>query len=384
MSSGSAAASFTEAGGHRHFGGGLFAGEKGGLQALRLRELPEHAVAVLAAVGLPGVGEGNVVERPLVDDELVADGFGFALGDGPVAGEGPARADAHLRVDVPRQRIAGIFRMIEDGDVRLVAATGELQADIDPNGALAVGAFVALAVAVDHGACRAGAPGHAHEKPAVVVLRDRQIDEAFAFPFEIEEVAIAAVPHGPGLGLGHDRLPRGVEEMVDGGPFYFATLRDEHRGGDAAPVAAGRILGVVAAVDAGEPPIKAGLVRVMVRAEFAEDALPVGRDDRMQVRPEIGPGVLSEDRLRDLIAIDGEGVRGGILTQCQIGRVSGGQGGGQEHAGEAEEGRHHGGGIKVRGVVRLTFRSRAEARGHKHSRPLLFPGRRRRGTMSAR
>jgi hypothetical protein len=145
-----------EAGRDGHLGGGLFAGEEGGGFALGLGEAPEHGVGALAGVGFPRIGEREIVEGAGVDDELVADDFGFALGDGPIAGDGAARADAHLAVDAPGERVAGIFRMIEHGDVGEVGAAIDFQADIDPEGALAGGAVVALAVAVDHAAlqCR--------------------------------------------------------------------------------------------------------------------------------------------------------------------------------------------------------------------------------------
>ena len=243
-----------EAVGDRHFFDGLLAGERGRLQALGLGEAPENGVVVFAGVGLPSLGHLDVVEFAGVDDELVADGLGLALGDLPVAGNGAARADAHLAVDAPRERVVGVFRMIEDRDVCLIGAAFELEADVDPECALAGGPLVLLAVAVDHGAVHAGAPRHTDEKPAVVEFRDGHIDETLALPLEIEQVAIAAVAHGPRLRLGHDRLAGVVEHAVDGGPLHHVAVIGEDLAGDAAPVAVGGIVKIVAAVDAGQAP----------------------------------------------------------------------------------------------------------------------------------
>ena len=265
-----------EASGDGHFGGGLFAGEEGRLEALGLGEAPKDAVVGLAGVGLPALGHLEVVECAGVDDELMADGLSLALGDGPVAGDSAARADAELAIDAPRERVVGVFRMIEHGDVRLVGAALEFETDVDPDRALTGGAVVALAVAVDHGALHASAPRHADEEPAVFIFRDGEIDETLAPPFEIKQVAVATVAHGPRLRLGHDRLPGAVEEMVNSGPFDFAALRDDRLAGDAAPVAVVGVVEIVSAVDAREAPVDAGLVLVVIGAKFGEDALAVG------------------------------------------------------------------------------------------------------------
>ena len=325
-----------EAGGDGHFGGGLFAGEEGGPQALGLGEAPKDAVVVLAGVGLPALGHLEVVEFAGVDDELMADGLGLALGDRPVAGDGTARTHAHLAVDTPRERVVGVFRMIEHGDVRLVGPALEFEADVDPERALAGGPLVLLAVAVDDGALHAGAPGHADEEPAVFIFRDGNIDETLAFPFKIEKVTVTAVAHGPGLCLRHDRLAGGVEHMVEGGPFHRAAVLGEDFAGYAAPVAIGGIVEIVAAVDAREAPVDAGLVLVVAGAELGEHALPVGRNDRVQVGAKIGFRVLREDGCDDVVTIHGDRVRAGVLAQREVGGVGGGQGGGEEGDVETE------------------------------------------------
>lgn len=57
------------------------------------------------------------------------------------------------------------------------------------------------------------------------------------------------------------------------------------------------IVEVIASIEAGEPPVDAGLVRVVVGARLGEGAAPVERDDGMQVRPLIRPGDRGEDRV---------------------------------------------------------------------------------------
>ena len=219
--------------------------------------------------------------------------------------------------------------MIKDRDVCLIGATFELQADIQPDSALCGGKLVALTAAVHHAAFHAGSPRHAEEKPAVIVFCEGEIDQSFAFPFEIEEVTAAVVAHGPDLCFGHDRLARRVEEVVNGGPLDLATLRNDQLTRDASPVTVVGIVKVVAAIDAGESPEESGLVLVMPRAEFGEHVRTVRGDDRMKVGTEIRPGVLGEDRLRDIVTIDRDRVRGRVLAQREVGSAGRMEGGGE-------------------------------------------------------
>ena len=342
-----------EAGGGRHLGDGLFAGEENGFFALVAGDAPHGAVHGFAAEVAPSLVEFQVVKIAGVDDELVAEGGGFALGDFPVAEDGAARADAELVIDAPRRGIAVVFRMIENGDVGLVVATVELEADVGPDGALAVGAGVALAGVVDDGGFHAGAPRHAKEEAAVGVFADGEIDEGLAGPLEFEDVALDFVVERPELGLGHDRFAGLVEEVVGGGPFNLRALRDDGGAGDAAPVTVAGVVEIVAAVEAGETPVEAGLVFVMAGAELGEDAFAVGGFDRVDVGPEIGAGVLREDGLLFAGAEDGDGFGDGVFAEGELDGEGGGDGaaGGDAKQGKEAERTHgetHGRGVAGR------------------------------------
>lgn len=130
---------------------------------------------------------------------------------GPVAGDGAARTEAQPGVDAPRERTAGIFRRIEDGDGRLNGAAGEFEADVGPKGAWAGGAVVAPTVAVDHPALQAGASRAADEAPAAVGLRDGETDEGRALPCALKPVTVASVASDRRPGCGRDRRAGGVE-----------------------------------------------------------------------------------------------------------------------------------------------------------------------------
>ena len=81
---------------------------------------------------------------------------------------------------------------------------------------------------------------------------------------------------------------------------------------------------IVAAVHAGEPPVQAGLVPVMAGAVLGEHAVAIWPDNRMQVWPVIGGGVLRDKRLGQAVAVDGD--RAGALVEPGLNRSSGGSG----------------------------------------------------------
>src|SRR5688572_28046758 len=89
--------------------------------------------------------------------------------------------------------------MIEQRDVCEVGAALELEADVEPHGALGVGARVTLAVAVDRRALHAIAPGHPDEESSVCILVHHHVDHSISLAFEIDDVAIAAIAHRPCL-----------------------------------------------------------------------------------------------------------------------------------------------------------------------------------------
>ena len=82
---------------------------------------------------------------------------------------------------------------------------------------------------------------------------------------------------------------------------------------------------IVAAIHAGEPPVQAGLVPVMAGAVLGEHAVAIWPDNRVQVWPMIGGGVLCDERFGQAVAVDGD--RAGVLVEPGLKR--GGGGGGQ-------------------------------------------------------
>ena len=140
------------AGDHRHRRRRLIGREERFVASFALRDAPERFREVgrpVAAVLAPRLRHLDVVERAGVDDEAMADDFGLAGLDGPVGQARPRRADAELTVDAPGLGIAGVVGMVEDRDVREIAAALDLHPDVDPHRALTLGALVALARGVD-------------------------------------------------------------------------------------------------------------------------------------------------------------------------------------------------------------------------------------------
>ena len=228
----------------------------------------------------------------------MADDFGLAGLDGPVGQAGPGRPDAELAVDAPGLGIPRVVGVVEDRDVRQIAAAIDLHRDVDPHRALALGARVALTRRVDDLGPHALAPRHAQEQAAVVVLADGHFGLRFTTPLEVEQEPAVLFAHRPPLGFGQDGVLRLVEQVVDRLPanLVAARLRDGER--HSPPVVSLRVVEVVAAVHTRETPVEASLVLVVVGAEFGDHALAVGSRDRMEIRPGVGPGVLGQDRDR--------------------------------------------------------------------------------------
>ncbi len=249
----------------------------------------------MPAVFGPRCRQGDVVERTGVGNEAMANDFDVAFLDGPVGVTRARCSDAELIVDTPRQRVAGIVRVVEERDVRKIVAPLDLHRDVDPHRALAFGTRVALPRGIDDFGPHPRLPRHAEEEAAVVVLADRYVDASIAAPLEIEKKSPAILTNRPSLGLGEHRVAGGVQQVVNRLPADYVAARLRDRGGDATPIVALPVVEIVAAVEAREAPIEAGLMFVMFRAELGEDALAVGRGDRMDVRPRIRRGILGDD-----------------------------------------------------------------------------------------
>ena len=246
------------------------------------------------------------------------DDFGLTLLDRPVAFARSRRADAELAVHSPGLRVAGVVRVVEDRDVRKIGASFDLQTDVDPQCALALGAFVALSRRVDDLAGDSLAPRHAQEEPAIVVLADGHVGPGFASPFQIQLEGAVPFAHRPALGVGQDVFLRlGIEQVVDGLPSDLVATLLRDGGRDSPPVVARRIVEEVATVEPGEAPVEAGLVLVVLGAEFGDQALPVRSGDRMQVGPCIRSGILREDGLAPTGAKDRQGPGSFVLPDRQ-------------------------------------------------------------------
>src|SRR6187200_639622 len=102
----------------------------------------------------------------------MTDDLSLSLRKGLVAVARSRRPDTCLRIDAPRLGVTGIVRMIEYRDVRRLFASVDLHADVDPHGALSVGAFVPLPGGVDNVTLHPIAPRHLDEQAAVVGLPD--------------------------------------------------------------------------------------------------------------------------------------------------------------------------------------------------------------------
>ncbi len=285
------------AGNGRHVRRGLLRREERRGAPFLLRDAPQRGGRIgrpVAAVLRPRIGHLDVVQRAGVDDEAVADDFGLVGGDGPVGGARARGADAELIVHAPRLRIAAVVGMVEDRDVRAIVAALDPHRDVDPHGALAFGARVALAGGVDDLAVDALSPRHAEEQSAVVVLADGDVAPRFAAPGQVEQEAAVLLAHRPALGLGEDRRAVLVDEIVDRLPAHLVARRLQDGRGDAAPVVGAAIVEVVAPVQAREAPVEPGLVRMVRGTGFSQHAAAVGRRDRVQKRPPVRRRVLRD------------------------------------------------------------------------------------------
>ena len=344
---------------HGHRLDRLLRGQELLLLRLLLGDAPERRRGVRALggarVALPVLGQFEIVQLAGVDDQAVADDLGRAFRDVPVAHPRPCRPHAELAVHPPRLGVAGVHRVVEDGDVEEVVAAFDLHADVDPHRPLAFGLAVALPRRVDRFAGGVPGPGHAQEHAAVGHLVDRDVAvDRLAGPFEVEDEAVFLGPHGPVLGLGHEGVAFGVQHPVDRLPLHLGPGLRHHGGRLAPPVVATRVVEVVAAdgagdvfrlvaaveplpervlvhrlaVDAGEAPVEPGLVRVMPGAVLGRQALAVRSDDRVQEGPVFGAGVLGDDRFVLAFAVDRDRAGFLVLDGSQrhgLGRLLGGR-----------------------------------------------------------
>ena len=103
----------------------------------------------------------------------------------PIARSSAGWANAQLSVHAPMLRKAFVFGVVEDGNVRQIAAAFNLQAHVHPTRALAFGFFVFLPRGVHHFALHTFFPRHSHKQAAVVVFTDCYVGLGFARPFQI-------------------------------------------------------------------------------------------------------------------------------------------------------------------------------------------------------
>ena len=275
-----------------------------------------------------------VVQFAAINVNLVSNGFGFAFANFPVAKTGANRADTELAVNAPRLRVAAVLRVIKNRNVPPVFATGDLHADVEPHGALALGGGVDIPRGIDGLAFRAGFPRHTQEQSAVIVFADSDIGLRLAAPLEVEDMAVAVGAHRPTLRLGQHRVAVGVEQVVHRLPLHRLALGLEYVHGFALPVIIGGMMEIVAAVHAGEAPVQAGLMPVMTRAVLSEHAVAIWPDNRVQVGSMMSGGVLRDQRLGQAVTVDGD--RPGTLVEPGLERGSGG-GGSQAKRGQRRQ-----------------------------------------------
>ena len=281
--------------------------------------MPKCVCASLAGVGFPAIGQLLAIEFSAVDLNLVANGFSLALGYLPVTQPSAHRADTKLAINPPRLRVALVFVMIENGDVTPVIAAVNLHPDVQPHGAFALGPAVRVTRGVYRLALDTLLPRHAHEESAVGILADGHVGLAGAHPLEVEHVPVVLGTHRPALGLGEHRVAGRIEQIVNCLPLHRLTPSLEHLNVLALPVIAFRIVEIVTAIHAGEPPVDAGLMLVMPRAVLGKHTLAVRTRDRVQVWPVIGSSVLSDHRLGQAIAVNG--YRAGLLIKFRLKRL---------------------------------------------------------------
>ena len=146
---------------------------------------------------------------------------------------------------------------------------------------------------------------------------------ALPFHSRVEDKMPIAGVHRPGLAFGQDRVAGGIEHVIYGLPFDLGSRHFKHIRRYPLPVVApwivekipadllldsGRLIPPVkplfedrrirpGAIDPGKAPIKAGLVRVVIRAVLRKLADAVGCDDRMEEGPVVQDGLLGKDRV---------------------------------------------------------------------------------------
>ncbi len=251
--------------------------------------------------------------------------FGLALRQREVRGPRPRRADAELRIDPPGRRVSGVVGVIEQRDVREVVSAVDAHPDVDPHRALSLGARVALPRGVDDFGRHPCTPRHTQEEPAVVVAADRDIGLRVTSPLQVDHEPAVRLAHRPARRFGEDDRTRRVEEVVHRLPAHFVLGARASASSDAErrapPVVALRVVEVVAPVDARQAPEEARLVRMMGRPIFGQYAPAVWRRDRMQIRPRVGPCLLSQHRLPIAWPIDGNRACAIVLPDRQPARL---------------------------------------------------------------
>ena len=224
------------------------------------------------------------------------------------------RTDTQLAIDPPWLRKPLVRRVIENGDVCQVVTSLDLHANVDPGIAPAFGLCVAAARCVDDIAGDSLPERHTQEETAIVVLAHGDFGLSRPLPAEIEMILAVACSHLPGLAFGQDGSPPSIEQVVDRSPPDRSALAFEYGHRLPLPVAPCGMMEVVATVDAGEPPVKPGLVLVMAGAVLGENALAIRSNDRVDVRAEVRPCVLRENRC----SLPGANDRDGALVVIEI------------------------------------------------------------------
>ena len=265
-----------------------------------------------------------VVQFATINVNLMANGFGFALADFPVAKTGAYRANTKLAVDAPRLRIAAVFRVIKNREMPPVIPAFDLHPDVEPHGTPSFRCGIDVPSGIDSLAFAAGFPRHAQEQSAVIVFANSDICLPPTEPLEVEDVAVAVGAHRPALRLSQHRIAISIEKVINRFPLHRLASGLKHLHAFSPPVIIGGVMEIVAAVHTGKAPVQAGLVFVMARAVLGKHAVAIWPDNRMQVWPVIGGGVLRDERLGQAVAVDGD--RAGALIEPGLKRSGGGGG----------------------------------------------------------
>ncbi|GIT05394.1 MAG: hypothetical protein CM1200mP29_08050 [Verrucomicrobiota bacterium] len=217
--------------------------------------------------------------------------------DFPVAKTGAYRANTKLAVDAPRFRIAAVFRVIKNREMPPVIPAFDFHPDVEPHGTPSFCCGIDVPSGIDSLAFAAGFPRHAQEQSAVIVFANSDIGLPPTKPLEVEDVAVAVGAHRPALRLSQHRIAISIEKVINRFPLHRLASGLKHLHAFSPPVIIGGVMEIVAAVHTGKAPVQAGLVFVMARAVLGKHAVAIWPDNRMQVWPVIGGGVLRDSGL---------------------------------------------------------------------------------------